>query len=232
MRAVHDAEDVVPADEAEAGPGALQVVDGLAHVALGAEHQRGNAVLGVVHLFGLADLHQPLHDLGVGEARVAEDGAAGLDWLDDLVGLVAGKGKAGGRRVDLHCTAQCLLGAGRHTVRLVEDDDLVPTRRQGDFLLGKPLDPIPHHVDASLIAGIQLQDGLLARIAQQLPRQTHNGRGLSDARHARDDDMRHVAVFGDDLEPLDGLGVADNVVEEDGAILFDPAGLAALHQKL
>jgi hypothetical protein len=34
--------------------------------------------------------------------------------------------------------------------------------------------------------------------------------------------VRHVAVLGDDLEPLDRLGVADNVVEEYGSVLFDP----------
>jgi hypothetical protein len=35
--------------------------------------------------------------------------------------------------------------------------------------------------------------------------------------------VRHVAVFGDDLEALDGLRVADDIVEVDWAVLFDPA---------
>lgn len=34
--------------------------------------------------------------------------------------------------------------------------------------------------------------------------------------------MGHVAVFGDDFEAFDGFGVADYVVEEDGAVFFDP----------
>ena len=34
--------------------------------------------------------------------------------------------------------------------------------------------------------------------------------------------MGHVAVFRDDLESLDCLGVAYYVVEEEGAVFFDP----------
>lgn len=37
--------------------------------------------------------------------------------------------------------------------------------------------------------------------------------------------MGHVAVAGDDLEALDGFGVAYYVVEENGAVFFDPGGL-------
>jgi len=32
----------------------------------------------------------------------------------------------------------------------------------------------------------------------------------------------HIAVFGDDFEPFDCLGIAYYVVEEDGAVLLDP----------
>jgi len=56
-----------------------------------------------------------------------------------------------------------------------------------------------------------------------LSRQRQDTGRLADARHARDDDMGHVAVAGDDLEALDGLCVADNVVEEDGPVLLYPA---------
>ena len=34
--------------------------------------------------------------------------------------------------------------------------------------------------------------------------------------------MRHVAIFGDDLEALDGLFVADYVAEVEWAVLFHP----------
>lgn len=34
--------------------------------------------------------------------------------------------------------------------------------------------------------------------------------------------MGHVAVFCDDLEALDGFGVADDIVEVDGTVLFYP----------
>lgn len=34
--------------------------------------------------------------------------------------------------------------------------------------------------------------------------------------------MRQVSIFGDDFETLDRLGVADDVVEVDRAVLFYP----------
>lgn len=36
--------------------------------------------------------------------------------------------------------------------------------------------------------------------------------------------MGHVAVFGYYFEALDGFFVADDVVEEDGAVFLDPGG--------
>lgn len=111
---VHDAEDVVAAHEAEAGPGRLQVVDGLAHVALGAEDEGGQAVVGVLDALGVDDLEQALHHLGVAEAGVAQDGAAGLERFDDFVRLVAREGEARGAGVDFHGAAESLLRAGRH----------------------------------------------------------------------------------------------------------------------
>ncbi len=96
MRGVDDAEDVFAGHEAEAGVSGLEVIDSLAHVAFGAEDEGGDAVVGVFDVLGLADLHEAADDLGVGEAGVAEDGAAGLDGFDDFVGGVAGEGEAGG----------------------------------------------------------------------------------------------------------------------------------------
>ena len=66
------------------------------------------------HVLSLADGEEPVEDLLVGEARVADDGASALDWLDDLGGGVAGQGKAGGCGVELHCAAESLLGARCH----------------------------------------------------------------------------------------------------------------------
>jgi len=34
--------------------------------------------------------------------------------------------------------------------------------------------------------------------------------------------VRHVAIFRDDLEPLNGFCVADNIVKVDGAVFLDP----------
>lgn len=40
--------------------------------------------------------------------------------------------------------------------------------------------------------------------------------------------MGHVAVFGYYFEALDGFFVADDVVEEDGAVFLDPGGSVSL----
>lgn len=40
--------------------------------------------------------------------------------------------------------------------------------------------------------------------------------------------MWEIAIFGDDFEAFNGFGVADYVVEEDGAILFYPEGKEVL----
>jgi hypothetical protein len=34
--------------------------------------------------------------------------------------------------------------------------------------------------------------------------------------------MRHVAIFGDNLQTLDRFCVSDDIIEENGAVLFDP----------
>lgn len=37
--------------------------------------------------------------------------------------------------------------------------------------------------------------------------------------------MRHIAILGDDLETLNGLGIAHYVVQVDGSVLLDPSSL-------
>ena len=55
-----------------------------------------------------------MDELGIGEASIAENGTAGLEGLDDLIGLVAGEREAGGGGVYFHCTAKGLLCARCH----------------------------------------------------------------------------------------------------------------------
>jgi len=158
VRTVDDAEDVFTAHEPEARGRALQVVDGLTHVALGAEHERREAIVCILDLFRLGNLQQAPHDLGVREAGVAQDGAAGLQGLDDFVGHVAGEGEAGGGGVDFHGAAEGLLGARGHAVGFVEDDEFLAAGGEGDFFLGEAFDAVADDVDAcmreSLVRGI------------------------------------------------------------------------------
>ena len=86
----------------------------MSHVAFGAEDERREAGFVVGDFFGLADLQEPFDHLGVCEAGVAQDGAAGLERFDYLVGLVCREAEAGCRGVDFHGAAEGLLCAGCH----------------------------------------------------------------------------------------------------------------------
>ena len=222
VRGVDDAEDVLTRYETEACGGGLEVVDCLAHVTFGAEDESGDAVVGVLDGFGLADLQKAAYDLGVGEAGVAEDGAAGLDGFDDFIGGVAGEGEAGGGGVDFHGAAEGLLRAACHAVGFVEDDEFLAARGKGDFFLGEAFDGVADDVDAALVAGVELEDGFFVGGAEELAGETEDGCCFADAGHAADDDVGHVAIFGDDFETLDCFGVAYYVVEVDWAVLLDP----------
>lgn len=114
VRLVADLEDVVLRDKAESGPCRLEVVDGLAHVALGSEDEGLQALVVVLDFFSGANLLQALQDLGVAQLAVPQDGATRLDGLDDLVAHVARERETGRVGVDLHGSPQRLLRAGRH----------------------------------------------------------------------------------------------------------------------
>lgn len=34
--------------------------------------------------------------------------------------------------------------------------------------------------------------------------------------------MRHISVFGNNLQPLDSLSISHDIVKEDGAVFLDP----------
>lgn len=34
--------------------------------------------------------------------------------------------------------------------------------------------------------------------------------------------MRHISILRNDLQALDSFRISDNILEEDGAVLFDP----------
>lgn len=93
----------------------------------------------------------------------------------------------------------------------------------------------PH---APLVRRVELQHALLVRIAKKLMRQTVYTCRLPDTRHAleagedgsvtrqrnthRDDEVLHVPLARDYLQPLDGLRVPDDIVEYVWPVLFDP----------
>ena len=166
--------------------------------------------------------------MGVGEAGVAEDGAAGLDGFDNFVGGVTGEGEAGGGGVDFHCAAEGLLRAGGHAVGFVEDDEFLAAWGEGDFFLGEAFDAVADDVDAALVTGVELEHGFFVGGAEELAGEAEDGCCFADAGHAADDDVGHVAIFGDDFETLDCFGVAYYVVEVDWAVLLDPGMALAM----
>jgi len=127
------------------------------------------------HLFLFTNVHDFGEDLGVGELAVPEHGASGLDGFDDLLAVVAGQGEAGRVRVNFHGPPESLLRAVRHAVRLVQDDDFVSAGGQGNLLLGEHFDLVAHHVDASVVGRVQLQDSVFEGGAEQNSRQTEDG---------------------------------------------------------
>ena len=74
----------------------------------------------------------------------------------------------------------------------------------------------------SLVTRIQLEYRFAIRISKQLPGKAENRCCLADAWHTGDDKMRHIAISGDDLEPLNRLRVADDIVQDVWPVFFDP----------
>ena len=74
-------------------------------------------------------------------------------------------------------SAAYLLGAGRHAIGLVQNNDLVRVRRQRNFLLCKHFDAIADDIDAAVVAGVQLENALLVCGAEQLVREAENAAG-------------------------------------------------------
>ena len=81
------------------------------------------------------------------QTGVAEDGATGLEGLDDLVGGITRERKTGGRGVYFHCAAKSLLGARCHAVGFIEDDEFLPAWGKSHFLLSEAFYAVTDDVD-------------------------------------------------------------------------------------
>jgi hypothetical protein len=138
----------------------LDVVDGLAHIAVSDEEQRAEGLLSDLDSFSLDhSLEVELH-LVVSQLAEPEDDAATLDGLDDLGGSVAAQHEASGLAKVADDHAQGMLCALRQTVRLVQHDDLSLACSKRHFFLCKRLDLLAHHIYSTLIRSIQLQSCL------------------------------------------------------------------------
>lgn len=196
MRLVAHFEDVVADDPSKSIRSRLEIVERLPHVALSSEHDRFQAVLGVVEILLLAHEDALGEHLGVGELRETDHRASRLDRLDDLLACVAGEGEAGCAAVDFHRTAESLLRSFRHRIRFIKDHNLVPTARQRHLLLRKHFDLVPDDIDAAFIRSVQLQHGVLEVLAEEDASEAENRCRLSNTRWTGDDDVRSVSLCG------------------------------------
>jgi hypothetical protein len=97
-----------------------------------------------------------------------------LQRLNDLVRLIACECESGSCAVYLHRPSQCLLRTARHAICLVQDDQLLPARWQGHFLLRKALYPVSHDVDTAFVGGIEFEDGFLCIVSPRYRRKSSN----------------------------------------------------------
>lgn len=103
-------------------------------------------------------------------------------------------------RVLLHDPSQGHLGRVGHGVGLVQNDELVTGHASGargcadgeDLLGGRErLDLLAHHVDTSVVRGVELQHHLPHVVfAIDAPGEGQDGRGLARSRRAVEEEMR------------------------------------------
>ena len=115
-----------------------------------------------------------------------------------------------------------MLRTAGHAVRLIQNDELLPAWCKCDFLLREALYPVAYDVDTTLVRGVEFENSLFIGVTEELACETEDGRGFADTRHARDDHMWHVTVFGNDLEAFNGFSVADDIIEVDGTVFLYP----------
>ena len=167
-----------------------------------------------------ADLAEVGGDRVVVDLGEPEDGTAGLDGVDDLRGVVAGEDEPRVVRELLHRAAERGLGVVGERVGLVEEDDAVVVAAEGGPR--EVLDAVPDHVDAALVAGVQLEEVLLPVVAVYLLGDRDGGCGLPGAGGAREQQVREVVPVDVALEALRDVGVADDVLESLRPVLLDP----------
>lgn len=105
--------------------GGLEIVEGVTHVAFGGKQDCFQTIFGVADILRLADAQETLQDIFIRETGVAQDGSPTLDGFNDFGGIVTGEAESSAARVNLHGTTEGLLCRPRHTVGLIQDNNLV-----------------------------------------------------------------------------------------------------------
>mmetsp|Transcript_6775 Transcript_6775/g.18698 ORF Transcript_6775/g.18698 Transcript_6775/m.18698 type:complete len:254 (+) Transcript_6775:375-1136(+) len=222
LRLVVHPEDCLLCDRPEGIEGRLGSIEHVPHVALRGEDQRLEPRLVVRSALLLEDELQPQHKLLVRYSAKAQDGAAGLDRLNDLGRDVASEREPRGLAEDLHGPPHGLLRSAGHAVGLVEDDDLELALGQGYLLLCEALDLLSHDVDSTVIRGVELYATLLIVLAQMFPGQAVHHGGLPAARWPAEEQVREGAASSVCLQNSHGSAVSDYILELDGPVFLEP----------
>ena len=109
MRLIANLKHILAVYVTETVESRLQIVYSLTHIALSGEDNRLEAIVSVAKLLELANLEETLQDLLVRQTRIPQNGTARLDWLNDLLRVVASQTETSGARVDFHDSSQSLL---------------------------------------------------------------------------------------------------------------------------
>ena len=199
----------------------LQHIQSSPHVALAQLYQALHRLLLDRHVLLLDDLVHQDPNIFRGQRAEAEARAPRQQRRAQLVRVVGDDAEARVGRVSLHDAAQRHLRGRRHGVGLVQDDQLEagqaraaaaagPGARARARAAGRPrggredlpragegLDLLAHHVDAAVVAGVELEHHLphVARPVD-LARQREDGRRLARAGRAVEEEMREPLRTG------------------------------------
>lgn len=202
--------------------GALQDVEGSAHVTAREGHQRLHPVLTHVHPLLLDDVLQPRHHQLWGEGPEAKAGAAGLQRGDDLGEVVADEAEARVLGELLNHSPQGVLCVLCHGISFIQDDELEAFLEDGPGA-GKAQDGPSHDIDAAVIRCIQLQHhGAELPLAVELPCASQDGGGLPGAGGAIEQEVGQPVLTDEPLDGAEDVPVRHQLRQRPRTVLLHP----------
>lgn len=212
MRLITDLIQIVGVDITKAIKRALDIVEGNPHITIGSKDGGINTRLIILDSLFLKDKSDAGRDVLIRQPSKADDSTSTLNRFNNLGGQITSQSKPSGIGMQLHSPPQGLLCSRGHRIGLIQENNLMPARREGDLFLGKHLNSGTDGIDTAVVRSVELEDGVAQLGAQGLAGQGHDGGGLSAARGPGEEEIGHVAVDSDDAQTVEDVRVADYVV--------------------